>query len=788
MKRCWPIVVGGFARTTALAALGALAMTLIPLGASVVTAAAMPLAAWAEPASGTTVSGVVTLKATATPVDYASIVTKWCLTRDGLPVTTNTAVYVSGFGDLDYAAFSPGTGCWMSSYYGLYGGAFSFDTTAWANGTHTYQLTVTDNSGRSSMSPVLSITNENFAPSVTWVEPASGTTVSGTVVLKAWAEPDSTGTAIVTKWCLTRDGLPVTTNTAVYVSGFSDVDYAAFSPGTGCWMSSYYGLYGGAFSFDTTAWANGTHTFQLTVTDNSDRTTVSSALSITNENFAPSVTWVEPAAGTTVSGTVVLKAWAEPDATGTAIVTKWCLTRDGSPATTNVAVYVSGFSDVDYATFSPGTGCWMSSYYGLSGGAFSFDTTAWANGTHTFQLTVTDNTGRTATSALALNVSNPIPGFSSISPVRLFDTRPDTAQGAVWVDKTRWVGPANTLRIPVAGVAGVPTSGVSAVSLNVTVVDPQGAGFITVYPCGARPLASNLNFVTWQVVPNAVIAPVSGNGEVCLYSNMETDLLADINGWFVNGSGFTSVSPVRLFDSRPTTGQGAVSISKQTYGGPYNVLRARVVGVGGLPASGVGAVSLNVTVTDGDAPGYVTVYPCGSPPLASNLNFLAGQVVPNAVITPVSANGEICLFSNTNAHLLADVNGWFAAGAGFSALSPARLFDTRLDTQQGAVWVDKTHWVGPGRILRIPVAGIAGVPVGGVSAVSLNVTVANPQAPGYITVYPCGSQPLASNLNFVSWQVVPNAVIAPVSAAGEVCFYSSTPTDLLADINGWFTS
>ena len=62
-----------------------------------------------------------------------------------------------------------------------------------------------------------------------------------------------------------------------------------------------------------------------------------------------------------------------------------------------------------------------------------------------------------------------------------------------------------------------------------------------------------------------------------------------------------------------------------------------------------------------------------------------------------------------------------------------------------------------------------------------------PTAAGYITVWPTGSmRPLASNLNFVPGQTVPNMVIAPVNANGEVCFYTSATTHILADINGVF--
>ena len=72
------------------------------------------------------------------------------------------------------------------------------------------------------------------------------------------------------------------------------------------------------------------------------------------------------------------------------------------------------------------------------------------------------------------------------------------------------------------------------------------------------------------------------------------------------------------------------------------------------------------------------------------------------------------------------------------------------------------------------------------SAVSLNVTAVDPVLPGFVTVYPCGVLPVAANVNYVAGQVVPNAVIAPVSAAGEVCFFSSADTHLVVDVNGWF--
>jgi hypothetical protein len=94
------------------------------------------------------------------------------------------------------------------------------------------------------------------------------------------------------------------------------------------------------------------------------------------------------------------------------------------------------------------------------------------------------------------------------------------------------IGGTTELKVKITGTSGVPASGVGAVALNVTAFTPAGEGFITVYPCGTRPLASNLNFTAGQTVPNSVIAPVSADGEICFYSNINTHLFADVSGWF----------------------------------------------------------------------------------------------------------------------------------------------------------------------------------------------------------------------------------------------------------------
>ncbi|MFM7535008.1 MAG: hypothetical protein ACKO91_04340, partial [Acidimicrobiales bacterium] len=84
-----------------------------------------------------------------------------------------------------------------------------------------------------------------------------------------------------------------------------------------------------------------------------------------------------------------------------------------------------------------------------------------------------------------------------------------------------------------------------------------------------------------------------------------------------------------------------------------------VAGVGGVPA-GARAVVLNVTGVEASGDGFVTVWPCGAVrPKASNLNLVRGQSAPNLVVAPVGTGGKVCVFTQSGAHLLADVSGYF---------------------------------------------------------------------------------------------------------------------------------
>lgn len=379
--------------------------------------------------------------------------------------------------------------------------------------------------------------------------------------------------------------------------------------------------------------------------------------------------------------------------------------------------------------------------------------------------------------------------LTSVNPARVFDTRAGESPDALRSVPPIKVGPTNILEVQLTDLGSVvPADGVAAVSLNVVAANSTVGGFITVYPCGERKLVSSVNFAAGATVANAVIAPVSDAGKVCFYSNTDVDVVVDVNGWYAAGSALTVVSPERLFDTRDGESPDALIEVEKLQVSPSEVLEVAVTDLAGVtPGAGIGAVSLNVVATNSAVSGFLTVYPCGERKLVSSLNFTAGANVANAVIVPVSDSGTVCFYANTPVDVVVDINGWFAAGSSFRAVGPDRLFDTRAGESPDARRNVAKVQVSGGYVLEVKVTNITDlVPTVDVGAVSMNVVATNSRAGGFITVYPCGVRGEVSSVNFAAGQTVANAVISAVSEDGTVCFYSNTPVDIVADINGWF--
>jgi hypothetical protein len=384
--------------------------------------------------------------------------------------------------------------------------------------------------------------------------------------------------------------------------------------------------------------------------------------------------------------------------------------------------------------------------------------------------------GRTIQPSDAAEPLAPATGlFSARSPVRVLDTRAGLPLGA-----------GREIDMQIGGRFDVP-AGATAAVLNLTADQPCAAGFVTAYPCGgAPPDASNLNVAAGAKRPNHVVVQRGAGGRVCFTTSVQTDLIADLAGWFSADSlgRFQARAPRRVLDSR--FGVGAPL-------GPVAGGAALTLTLPDVPSGARGAV-LNVTVTQPAATGCVTAWPgpadgspCTNPgaPDASNLNFVAGQTVANLVTVGTASNGRICLETTASADLIADVAGWYAdTGAALVAARPARVLDTRRGTGgvRGVLSTDDAIAI---RVGDLPAEASAAV---------LNVTAAEPAASGFVKLWPadangaCGAQsaPDVSNLNVVGGQTAPNLATVALGGQRTVCALATTPLHLIADLFGWF--
>ena len=308
------------------------------------------------------------------------------------------------------------------------------------------------------------------------------------------------------------------------------------------------------------------------------------------------------------------------------------------------------------------------------------------------------------------------------------------------------------LRVGIAEVAGTsPLSASRIVHSNVQLSVPS------VQSLGGRTQV----FTGWEDDPlppaDRIISPTAA-----------TSLVAG----FATTDAFTPIPPVRLLDTRDGTGGGTGKVAAD------GVIVVQVTGANGVPADASGVV-LNLTATEPDRAGFVTAYPCDAArPFASNLNFSAGQTVPNLAQVRVSAAGTVCLFAHAPTHLVADLAGYFSAtGAQYQPVAPKRVLDTRegLGAPQSPV--------GPDGTITLDLSSYAPA---GASAVVVNVTATDVAADGFITAYPCGTRPLVSNLNVARSDTRPNLAVVPLGTGATVCLFAQSRVSLVADIAGWY--
>jgi hypothetical protein len=364
--------------------------------------------------------------------------------------------------------------------------------------------------------------------------------------------------------------------------------------------------------------------------------------------------------------------------------------------------------------------------------------------------------------------------FVPVTPCRIADTRnPAGAFGGPVLPG----GSTREFDIP-QSACSIPDSAV-AYSLNVTAVPSGPLGYLAMWPSGQKqPEVSTLNS-DGRVKANAAIIPSGSKGGVNVYVTNQSNVILDIDGYFVNAGApsalsFYPVTPCRLADTRNAAGPlgGPFITGGKNRDFPVHNADCR------LP-SGAKAYSLNVTAVPHHGLGYLTLWPTGqTQPGVSTLNASTGAITANAAIVPAGNSGDISVFVSDDSDVILDVNGFFAdpAADGLSlyATTPCRILDTR-----SVAGVFKG-------VLDVAVKSSVCPPPTNAQADVLNATVVPTGTLGYLSLYPSGeAQPPVSTLNAGDGAVTSNLAIVPTINGGITAF-SSSSTQLIVDSSGYF--
>ena len=371
--------------------------------------------------------------------------------------------------------------------------------------------------------------------------------------------------------------------------------------------------------------------------------------------------------------------------------------------------------------------------------------------------------------------TTPLPGdFVAVTPTRLLNTRTGQGQGGVKAP----VGPQGHVDVQVTGQAGIPTTGVYAVSVNVAGINAPTATFLTAFAAGtAQPGTSTVNLAAGASRAALAQVPVGPDGKVSVANQFgSTDVILDVVGYYrsdAEGSRYHPVGPTRLLNTRiaPSTRVGA---------GTWRTVQ--VAGRAGIPATAT-AVTVNVTAVRAPGAGYLTVAPAPtSPGATSTVNFAAGQIVDNRTITGLSNGSLSVLAGASDADVIVDVVGWFGpadpsdtSGARFTALPASRVLDTRPSSA-----------IGPQSTRTALVAGQGGVPTDA-KAVVLTLIALRATSETYLTAWGAGGKPATSDLNLPVAANVANLTVVPMAADGTVSIYNNAgSTQVLAAVVGYY--
>jgi len=383
--------------------------------------------------------------------------------------------------------------------------------------------------------------------------------------------------------------------------------------------------------------------------------------------------------------------------------------------------------------------------------------------------------------------------YVPITPVRVLDTRDPGSRPLRFFD----IISIDPLTAGVMNAVDVDPLDVEAVAINLTITKSVAPGFLKSWPTGARTPgldSSSIvnNLLTDETIANFAIVPVGANGRISIQTFETTDVVVDVQGVFERSSSsragrFVPLDdPQRAIDTRESSPvQGGTELIVD--------LAERV----DIPRTASAAV-INLIAADTQQPGFLTAFPDGDLPRASNVNYPDGNYnIAGSAITQLN-DGKLKIHASGTTDVIVDVIGYmtgdddetdaadetdFAGTAGlFVAFEPERHYDSR---PQNLPLDSRPLLAGERRTLMI--AGTKSVPSSGVLAVASNLTMTETDGPGYLVIYP--GVPVPENYStvnavFKQHSIANHAVVALDD--GTLSVFSQQQSDFIVDISGYF--
>ena len=371
-------------------------------------------------------------------------------------------------------------------------------------------------------------------------------------------------------------------------------------------------------------------------------------------------------------------------------------------------------------------------------------------------------------------ISNEPADYQPVTPATILDTTK-----GIGAPKALVVG-GRTITLNVAGIGGIPSSGVDSVVLNVKTSYASVSSQVVVWPAGAtRPSPTTVEAIVNRNESTLMVAQLGTNGAVSLRNSKgRIHLQADVLGWFPTDSGMSVLPAAALLDTK--SGVGA-AIGKIGAGATKVVA---VAGIAGIPSAGGGTLVANVRASGASVATDVTLWPTGDAQSAvANVALKPGMSERNLAFIPVAPDGTISVHNLAGTvDVTIDAMAWLPSTSGYTPVVPTRVLDT-LAGIGGSV-----AKLGPARSRTVTVGGIASIPTSGITAAVVNIAALNSTALTDITAWTTGTtRPQTPLLRVNTGELEQNHVVVPLDATGKFSIYNKLgKLDVRADVVGYF--